>query len=393
LSFFDEGDDPRTAIRSPQPQPRRPPDRGRRSSADDRTLLMRRGAAAGIVLVVLIGLVLGVKTLLNHQAVQGLRDYNNKVTNLVSAQGSAQGEPTTVRDPLFHSIDNAFNSSNPSQVAIAIQQDVHQEQSYYLDAQSWSVPAQMVGAQRQFVQVLGLRLEALQGIAGVITTALGATAGQGNGIKQIAGDMEMLLASDVIYAERVAPLITQELVKAGISDQTAAASTFLPDIGWLDPSTVAQRILGFVPISLGGGTVANGSNGHELLTVAARSATGDTPLQSGSGTINKLPYTSAGVTFVLTVKNSGTGTVHEVRTELLFRKTGLNTSCLTSQNVIPVTSAGLTYTSLIVFAPVSCTNFSAFYNQALLMTAEVVPVPGETDTNNNRLHYYVEFTH
>jgi hypothetical protein len=389
LSFFDEGDDPRTTIRSPQPQPRRPPDRGRRSSADDRTLLMRRGAAAVIVLVVLIGIVLGVKTLLNHQAVQGLRDYSNKVNNLVSTAG----EPTTVRDQLFRSIDNAFNSSNPSQVAIAIQQDVHQEQSYYLDAQSWSVPAQMVGAQRQFVQVLGLRLEALQGIAAQITTALGATADQATAIKKIAGDMEMLLTSDVIYSERVAPLITQELLKAGISDQPADPSTFLPDIGWLDPSTVAQRVLGFVPSSLGGGTVANGSNGHQLLAVAVRSATGDTPLVSGSGTINKLPYTSAGVTFVLSVKNSGTGTVHEVMTELLFHRAGLSTSCLTSKNVIPRTDPGLTYTSLIVFAPVSCTNLSAFYNQALLLTAEVVPVPGETDVANNRLRYYVEFTH
>ena len=57
-----------------------PPDRARRSSADDRTLLMRRGGAAVIVLVVLIGLVLGIKAILNHQAVQGLKDYNNKVS-------------------------------------------------------------------------------------------------------------------------------------------------------------------------------------------------------------------------------------------------------------------------------------------------------------------------
>ena len=49
--------------------------------------------------------------------------------------------------------------------------------------------------------------------------------------------------------------------------------------------------------------------------------------------------------------------------------------------------------SLIVFAPSSCANLSAFYNQALLMTAEVAPVLGETDKTNNVLHYYVEFTH
>jgi hypothetical protein len=395
LSFFDEGDDPRTAIRSPQPQPRRPPDRGRRSSTDDRTLLLRRAAAAGIVLVVLIALVLGIKALLNHQAVQGLKDYNNKVAGLV---GSGQGEQALVREPFFAAIVNAFNSANPSQVAITIQGEVHQEQLYYQEAQGWSVPAQMVGAQRQFVQTLGLRYEALQAIAAEMPSALGSTNGstsdQGTAITDIAGNMQLLLASDVIYAERVAPLITQALNQAGITGQTVAASSFLPDISWLNPQTLAQRILGFVPTSLGGGTLAPGqSNGHELVGVSVQGTSGDTPLQSGTTTINRYPYTSAGVTFVLTVKNSGNGVVHDVQTEIYFHKTGLDTSCLKSTSQIPVTSPGQSYTSSIVFAPSSCTNLSAFYNQALEMTAEVVPVRGETDKANNFLHYLVEFTH
>jgi hypothetical protein len=395
LSFFDEGDDPRTAIRSPQPQPRRPPDRGRRSPTDDRTLLLRRAAAAGLVLVVLIALVLGIKALLNHQAVQGLKDYNSKVAALV---GPGQGEQTGVRDPFFAAIVNAFNSANPSQVAITIQGEVHQEQLYYQQAQGWSVPAQMVGAQRQFVQALGLRYEALQAIAGEMTTALGSTSGstsdQGTAIKEITGNMQLLLASDVIYAERVAPLITQALNQAGVTGQTVVSSTFLPDITWLTPQTVAQRILGFVPTSLGGGTLAPGqSNGHELDGVSVQGTSGATPLQSGTATINRYPYTSAGVTFVLTVKNSGNGAVHDVATEITFHKTGLDTSCLRSTSQIPVTQPGQTYTSSIVFAPTSCTNLNAFFNQALEMTAEVVPVRGETDKLNNVQHYLVEFTH
>lgn len=391
MSFFDEGDDPRTAIRSPQPQPRRPPDRARRSSTDDRTLLLRRAAAAGIVLVVLIALVLGIKALLNHQAVQGLKDYNNKVASLVAGP---EGEESLVRMPFFQAIAGAFNSANPSQVAITIQGEVHQEQLYYQQAQGWSVPAQMVGAQRQFVQTLGLRYEALQAIAGEMTSALGSTSNQGTAINEIAGNMELLLASDVIYAERVAPLISQALSEAGITGQTVAASTFLPDISWLNPQTVAQRILGFVPTSLGGGTLPPGqSNGHELLGVSIQGTSGTTPLQSGTTTINRLPYTSAGVTFVLAVKNSGNGPVHDVQTVISFHKAGLNTSCLTSTSQIPVTEPGVSYTSSIVFAPSSCTNLTAFFNQALDMTAEVVPVRGETDKTNNFQHYLVEFTH
>jgi hypothetical protein len=387
LSFFDEGDEPGTVIRSPQPQPRRPTDRGRRSHADDRTLLLRRGAAAGVVLIVVIGLVLGIKAILDHQALQGLKDYNNKVSALVTS------EQASVQQPFFTETANAPNSPNPTEVPTTLQQYVQQERAFYLDAQSWSVPAQVVGAQRQFVQALGLRYEALQRIASAMSLVLGVSSDPGAQIKLISGDMEMLLTSDVIYAERVAPLITQALARAGISGQTTPPSAFLPDITWIEPPSVAQRILGYVPTSLGGAP-ATGSNGHELTTVSITGPTGSaTPLQSGSGTIYRDPYTSAGFTFLLTIKNSGTGNVHGVMTKIFFSKAGLNTSCLTTPApAIPLTRPGLSYTSSIVFAP-SLSCISAFFNQPLLMTAEVHPVAGETDTTNNFQHFLIEFTH
>src|SRR6202022_1191384 len=103
-----------------------------------------------------------------------------------------------------------YNSASQSAVLSNIQQYVQQEQTYYRQAQGWSVPAQMVGAQRQFVQALGLRYTALAKIDLELPSALG-IANQATAIKKIAGDMEMLLAADVIYAERVKPLIEQEL--------------------------------------------------------------------------------------------------------------------------------------------------------------------------------------
>jgi hypothetical protein len=223
---------------------------------------------------------------------------------------------------------------------------------------------------------------------------LGVSNDQGAQINAIAGDMEMLLTSDGIFAERVAPLIAEALARAGITGQIPPRSDpFLPDIAWIEPATVAQRILGYVPTSLGG-LPPTGSNGHELVSVSIRGPSGtSTVLQSGSNTISSYPYTSAGFTFVLTIKNSGTGDVHGVMTSILFHKAGLNTRCLTTPaQPIAVTHPGGTYTASIVFAP-STSCLSPFYNQALLMTAEVKPVPGETDTNNNRQHFLIEFTH
>jgi hypothetical protein len=387
LSFFDEGDEPRTAIRSPQPPPRRAPARARRGPADDRTLLMRRAGAAAIVLLILIGIVLAIKAVLNHQAIQGLKTYNSEVNAIVSE------EQMNVRDQFFHDIDGAFTSSDPAEVPTNLQQLVSTEGGYYHQAQAWSVPAQMVGAQRYFVEALGFRYQALQGIEEQMTKAIASSNDQTSAIKLIAGEMENLLTSDGLYAERVLPLIQQALTNAGISGQTTQQSMFLPDIGWLAPATVAARILGDVPTSLGGTPAAGTNPGHELTGVAVQSPNGTqtTPLTSPG--INTFAYTPAGITFVLSVLNSGNVKEYGVETEIYFKKAGLDTSCLKSTSQIPATVPGSSYDSSIVFAPSSCADLSDFYNVPLQMTAGVVPVSGEKLKSNNFQTFLVEFTH
>ena len=384
LSFFDEGDDPRSAVRSPRPQPRRPSARTRRSQADDRTLLVRRGAASVLILIVLIGIVLAVRAVLNHQALAGLRTYNLEVTSL------AGNEQTNVVQPFFQHIDKAFNSASAIEVATALQQIVSQEQSYYRQAQGWSVPAQMVGAQRWYVEALGLRYEALAGIEAEMQRALGVSSEQGPAIAQIAGDMEKLLTSDVLYSDRVAPLIIEALANAGLAG-SPPPSTFLPDIGWLTPQTVALRILTYVPTTLGGPPLPAGASvGHRLTSVGYLTPSGSlTPLQSSG--INRLPYTTAGITFVLQVVNSGTVIEHDVGTQITFRKAGLDTSCLTRTSVIHTTRPGLSYASQILFTP-TCSNLPIYLNQTLAMTAQVDPLVGESDIGNNKMSFDVRFT-
>jgi hypothetical protein len=389
LSFFDEGDEPRTAIRSPKPPPRRQPTRARPRAADDRTLLLRRGGAAAIVVLVLIAVVLIVRAVLNHQTIDGLKSYNSDVSQLVAGP---QGEEASVRTAFFQELDGAFGSSNPAEVPTNLQQYVNLEAGFYHQAEGWSVPAQMVGAQTYFVEALGLRYEALEGIEAQLPTALGTSAGQTKAIELIAGEMEKLLTADVIYADRVRPLIMQELASAGITGESTPESVFLPDVGWLQPTNVAQRILGFVPTSLGG-KPTTGSPGHELLGVSVESSNGTmTALSTGAGFVNKFVYTPAGITLVLNVFNSGTITEYAVQTTVSFSKIGLNTSCLNKTGQLRKTVPGITYLSPIVVTPATCTSPSAFLNQPLDMTAGVKPLPGETDKTNNYQTFIVEFT-
>ena len=80
--------------------------------------------------------------------------------------------------------------------------------------------------------------------------------------------MENFLASDVIYSQRVAPLIEQTLKSAGIEGQTVASSHFLPNIGWLEPSTVLSRITGQSSSSAQSGETLTGHHGSALKGVS-----------------------------------------------------------------------------------------------------------------------------
>ncbi len=374
MSFFDEGDEPRTAVT--RPRARRPGDARDRSGVDDRTLLVRRGVAALIVVVVIVVAVLGVKAILNSQANQALRDYATKVDGLLTTESSQV-------QSFFAQLDNAYNASNPAAVTGNIQQVVLQEQQDYHTAEGWSVPSQMAGAQRTFVLALGLRSQALAQIDTEISAALG-VGKQVAAIKAITGAMELLSASDVLYAERTRPLILQALATAGVTDVTVPPNSFLPDNGWLVPETTAQRILGYVPVAFGGPAAASGAYGHELVSVSGPKGT------LSSTAANVFALGSAGVSFTLEVKNSGTAVVHGEITKITFHSASVRAACLDVRGTIPETQPTVTYPStLVVNATSTC---DSFYNSPITMIAEAQPLPGETDKNNNYMHFLVEFT-
>ncbi len=55
--------------------------------------------------------------------------------------------------------------------------------------------------------------------------------------------MQNFLASDVIYSQRFFPRLTKELKDADLGDEVKVpASRFLPDLEWLSPATVADRV-------------------------------------------------------------------------------------------------------------------------------------------------------
>ncbi len=376
LSFFDDEDEeepptavrpaqPRRGTRSARPQPRRPRTGGVGGAppADHRATMMRRRVAAAVGVVVLILIVLLVNGCLKRGKQQALEKYNGEVGRL------AQESQTQVSRPLFATLAGAAGKS-----ALEVGQRVNEyrltAQQQSEQAQKLSVPGGMTAAQRDFLQTLDLRVEGLQKVANLARTALGGQNSQANA--SIAGAMEIFLASDVLYSQRVVPLIQQELASAGVNGQSTPSSHFLTNLGWLQASTVQAKLSGQTPA---GGPIAPGTHGSALKGVSV----GATTLEP-SPTINHVSG-GANPTFTVMVEDSGSNSETNVKVSVSVTTEGRTVS---ASHVIDKTEPGNTAS---VDIPVTGVTLGA----ASRVGVEIASVPGETDLENNKGSYIVIF--
>jgi hypothetical protein len=330
---------------------------------------VRRAIAVGLGIVVLLILVFGVRGCLNSRRDSALRNYNNQVGQLAS-QSSGSLAPQ-----FFSTLTTASSGSAAVQVENELSQIAYQAQTQASSAAALSVPSQMAAAQRNVLLALDLRQEAIQKIVSNIRTALGSSQA-GAAIAAITGDMEMLLASDVIWSERVVPLIQQTLADASIGGQTVTPSRFLTNLSWLQTSQVTQALLGHPLAGPANASYQPGRHGHALVSVAVNGTT----LTPGS-TPNYITLGS-GVSFNLTVQNQGQFNESNVALKVTVEGTG---SPITGTATLPSTTAGQSSTAAVQLTgtPVKSTP--------LRLVATVEKVPGEVNLSNNTLDYVVIF--
>ena len=363
MSFFDEGDEPRT---STGPRQRRPT--GREPGTDQQQLMVRRAVAGGVGLIVLILLIVGVNGCLQSQREAALRDYNQEVASIIGESDEQVGAP------LFESLQGGTSplerQQQVNQLRVAAEDQARR-------ASEFDVPGAMAPAQQSLLTVLDLRASAVAEVARLLPAALRG-AGSEDAVQAVAGQMQALLASDVIYDARTVPFINEALEEEDLGGQEIADSAFMPDLAWLDPATVAQRIG-----SQGGGEgpqgePAPGSHGHGLTSVAI----GDTTLQPG-GAINRVP---AGPTVAFTVVFQNQGENDESDFRVRVQLEGSGGEPLTVERRVDQTQAGqeANVTLNLEQAPP--------VGEPLTATVTVEPVPGEEMTENNEQEYTVLFT-
>jgi hypothetical protein len=320
--------------------------------------MMRRRIAAGVAVVLLIVIVLLVNGCLKSQKQQSLKDYNREVSSI------AQETSSQVATPLFGALTNA-SSKQALNVEVQINQLRDQAQTIAQRAKKLSVPGEMTSAQRALLLALDLRVEGLTKIAAHMPAVLGGESKQASTL--IAGAMENFLASDVLYSQRVGPLVQEALAANGVHGLATTPSRFLPNLGWLDPSTTLSRITGQATGSSQNGA-SPGTHGSSLVEVAVGTNT-----LAPAPTINHI--TGGGSpTFTVTVENTGSNTESNVKVDVTVTAGGkqykashiINSTQPESKVNVEIPVAGI---------PLGVGSKIEVY---------VEPVPGETNTENNK---------
>ena len=331
--------------------------------------MVRRALAAGAGLVVLLLLVFGVRGCLDSRKDSAINDWVRDVDALMK---ESNGES----DALFEQL----NGGGGTDVDVENALNSFRIQSAQLvdRAEGLDHPGDLDGAQSQLVETLTFRAEGIAQIADALPSAL-TDGDQAEGAAQkIADAMQLFLTSDQIYVKRVLPSINSVLEEAGLS-QSLTESTFLPDLAWLDPAEVADRLGG---IASGGGDEADGDaapglHGNGLGTVTL----GGQTLTPGASTSITA---SDDLSFDVQVLNQGENTETDVK---VTATVGEGADAIKGEGVIDTIAAGEAQTVSIPLDGTPATG------QAVPIKIEVELVPGEDESvGNNEADFSAIFT-
>jgi hypothetical protein len=347
-------------------RPRRPPARG--PSVDRQTLMIRRGIAVAVGLLVLILLVFGVRGCLNSRKKDAMKTYVRDTAALLQESDQQSGQ-------LFKLLGG---SSGGREQAVDIENQLN---TYRVDSQKLvdrardtSHPGELDKAQRYLLETLEFRRDALGQIADALPQAL-ADQGRRQGTDKVTADMQAFLTSDVIYSQRFAPNLQGALKDQDLTGEvTVPRSQFLPDVQWLQPSYVAQHVSRIR--TGGGGPASPGVHGTGLASV---SLGGQALSPGGSASITL----TQNLAFDVQVANQGENTETDVDVKVTV---GKGSDAANLDGTLDSIAAGETKTVKIALDQQPPTG------QNVPITVEVVPVPGEKKTDNNKQTYSAIFT-
>jgi hypothetical protein len=332
--------------------------------------MLRRAAAIGIGVVVLILLALLINSCRQAQKEQAFKDYARDAESILQ-------DSDRQSDDFF-----ALLNDPGGQGAVDVQNRMAEfrgEASQLVDrAEDTEHPDELDSAHRYLVDALAFRRDGLSRIATDLEAALG-DQNRGAATARIAGQMQAFLTSDVIYSQRFAPRLRGELEDQDLGDEVKVpASQFLPELEWLSAATIADKVS---RIRGGGGgdeAVEPGLHGTGLVAVQVKPA--GTALTEGQAAEIQA---SEDLSFDVQVQNQGEHEEQDVTVKVAITDAG---DPIRVEDQIDSIAPGETQTISIPLAETPPTG------RPVTIHVEIVAVPGEEKTDNNRTEYPAVFT-
>jgi len=300
-----------------------------------------------------------VKGCLDARARRALSDYARNVSQIVDETNqTSKTFFDKLSDPGSLSVTDFVDQVNADRSAM---------DNYAGRVDDLGAPGDMSDAQQALELVYELRSDAMDEVAEQMSTALG-DVGSEKATAAIARQMQVLMASDVLYAEVARPDIDGVLAENGIEGSDVPASVFVPEgTKWLDEATVAAA-LG----SVSGATGASAPGIHGLGLIGTSLNGTELVAESTTGVIDEgTPEVE------VEVQNQGESTENGITVSVTVD--GGNTL----QETIDTLAAG---ESSVVSIPLT----PAPKGEATL-EVDVATVPGEQVSENNKATYTVSF--
>jgi hypothetical protein len=368
VAFFD--DDPPTQQRrsSGPPPPPRPP---RRPGADRQDILRRQIFAVGGVVLILVAIAVILHGCVNTAHHKAAQNYNTTVNDLGSR--SINDVSSALQILTKTSADPITQSQSLSELADDSAKLTEQ-------ARKLKTPGGLEGATQNLATALSLRDSALKRISELLGKAKGTSETDSEtATTAIAGQMEALLASDVLWQLRVTPFIKEKFQDLDLSTDSITSSVVLKDASWINTETVSDRIGGQAPDSAAADPtvqcVANVAHGHAIASVLANGKT----LTAGS--ITTVPSAS-GTSFTVNVANQGDADESNVSIVVSGKPQGGGAGFSTTKK-LAVSPQGKTSAVVV--------NLTKAISNSYNITVEVKKVPCEKTLTNNKATYSVIF--
>jgi hypothetical protein len=355
---------PRRGPRGPQ----RPP-----SAPTNLTPLLRLVGLIAFAILIVVLLVFWIQSCSEASKQKTYKDYMSKVSEVSSSSQQIGRRLSQVL--LAQGVKEA-------QVEQQVANLARQEQLNVERAREITPPGALRTENDALLQALEYRVSGLNGLA----SALASTANVKDTTRAgtvLAGQMQRLLASDVIYADSFRDPATAELNRQGVTGTSASGGPLVPSSTFLQTSDlVTPQGMGTVISRIRGGAASpstGGLRGTNLVsTKVGPEGTELSTSQQTSITVR------TNMTFEVTVENSGDS--QEANIPVTLRIVQAQGKPIVKRAKINFINPGEQQT--LTFSNIPAVDFG----KSATVKVEVTPVPGESNANNNSADYPVIFS-